>query len=77
MLLQQFPLVKQRFERIVMLREDLDDDSKMARLLQFLNEEAKQAVWGLETVTGGIHQALKILEQRYGQPDKRTSPLYQ
>lgn len=64
----EFPLFKQRFNRIVMLREDMDDDDKMARLLQFLDGEAKQVVSGLETVTGGVHQALQILEQRYGRP---------
>ncbi|XP_068713249.1 uncharacterized protein [Montipora foliosa] len=58
----------QRFNRIVMLREDMDDDNKMARLLQFLDGEAKQVASGLETVTGGVHQALQILEQRYGRP---------
>ena len=64
----EFPLFKQRFNRIVMLREDMDDDDKMARLLQFLDGEAKQVVSGLETFTGGVHQALQILEQRYGRP---------
>lgn len=60
------PLFKQRFERIVMSREDMDDSSKMTRLLQFLDGEAKQAVAGFETATGGVHQAQQILEQRYG-----------
>ena len=64
----EFPLFKQRFNRIVMSREDMDDDNKMTRLLQFLDGDAKQAVSGLETVTGGVHQALQILEQRYGRP---------
>ena len=40
----------------------------MTRLLQFLDGEAKEAVSGLETVAGGIHQALAILDQRYGRP---------
>ena len=64
----EFPLFKQRFNRIVMLREDMDDDDKMARLPQFLDGEAKQVVSGLESITGGVHQALQILEQRYGRP---------
>ena len=51
----------------VMSREDMDD-SKMTCLLQFLDGDAKQALSGLETVAGGVHQALKILEQRYGWP---------
>ena len=65
---EEFPLFKQRFKRIVMSREDLDEESKMTRLLQFLDGEAKEAVSGLETVAGGIHQALAILDQRYGRP---------
>jgi len=51
----EFPLFKHRFNRIVMLPEDMDDDDKMARLLQFLDGEAKQVVSGLETVTGRVH----------------------
>lgn len=62
----EFPLFKQRFERIVMSREDMDHCSKMTRLVQFLNGEAKQAVAGLETSKDGLYQALQILEQRYG-----------
>ena len=46
----------------------MDDNNRMARLLQFLDGEAKQVVSGLETVTGGVHEALQILEQRYGRP---------
>ena len=64
----EFPLFKQRFERMVMSREDMDDSSKMTRLIQFLDGEAKQAVAGLETSKNGLHQALQILEQRYGRP---------
>ncbi len=36
------------------------------RLLQFLDGEAKEAVASLEAVEGGIHEALKILQKRYG-----------
>ena len=64
----EFPLLKQRFNRIAMLREDMDDDNKMVRLLQFLDGEAKQVVSSLETVKGGVDKALQILEQRYGRP---------
>ena len=49
-----------------MYREDIDDENKMTRLLQFLGGEAKEAVCGLETAVGGIYQAIKILEERYG-----------
>ena len=62
----EFPLFKQRFECIVMSREDMDDSSKMTRLAQFLDGEAKLAVAGLETSKDGLHQVLQILEQRYG-----------
>lgn len=64
----EFPSFKQRFKRVVMSREDIDDESKMIRLLQFLGGEAKEAVRGFETTSGGIHDALQILEQRYGRP---------
>ena len=47
-----------------MSREDIDDENKMTRLLQFLGSEAKEAVCGLETAVGGIYQAIKILEER-------------
>ena len=62
----EFPLFKQRFQHAVMSREDIDDENKMTRLLQFLDGEAKEAVCGLETAAGGIYQASKILEERYG-----------
>ena len=64
----EFPLFKQRFQHAVMSREDIDDENKMTRLLQFLGGEAKEAVCGLETAAGGIYQAIKILEERYGRP---------
>ncbi|KAL9963159.1 hypothetical protein ACROYT_G032334 [Oculina patagonica] len=64
----EFPLFQQRFQHCVMSRKDIDDEKKMTRLLQFLGGEAKEAVCGLETATGGIHQALKILQERYGRP---------
>ena len=63
----EFSLLKKRFNPIVMPREDMDNDNKMARPL-FLEGEAKQVVSDLETVTGGVHQTLQILEQRYGRP---------
>lgn len=63
---EHFPLFKQRFERRIMSRQDFDDGEKMLRLLQFLDGEAKEAVASLEAVDGGIHEALKILQKRYG-----------
>ena len=41
---------------------------KMTRLLQFLDGQAKGAVAGFEGVPGGLSKALKMLEQRSGQP---------
>lgn len=51
-----------------MSREDIDDENSLTRLLQWLGGEAREAVCGLETATGGIYQAIKILEERYGRP---------
>ena len=39
-----------------MLWKDRDDEYKMARLLQFLGGEAKEAFAGLEAVKGGVKQ---------------------
>ena len=50
------------FQRLSGMPEDLT----LARLLQFLDGESKEAVSGLKTVAGSIHQALNILDQRYG-----------
>ena len=58
-----------------MSREDMDDDNKMAILLQFLDRDPKQVLSGLETGTDGVHQALQILEQRYGRPCMIVSSL--
>ena len=40
----------------------------MSRLLQFFDGQAKRAVAGFEGVPGGLSKALKMLEQRFGQP---------
>ena len=40
----------------------------MSRLLQFLDGQARRAVAGFEGVPGGLSKALKLLEQRFGQP---------
>ena len=40
----------------------------MSRLLQFLDGQARRAVAGFEGVSGGLSKALKLLEQRFGQP---------
>ena len=40
----------------------------MSRLLQFLDGQAKRALAGFEGAPGGLSKALKMLEQRFGQP---------
>ena len=49
-----------------MSREEMNNESKMIRVLQFLQGDAKEAVSSLESATDGIHHALKALEERYG-----------
>ena len=40
----------------------------MSRLLQFLDGPARSAVAGFEGVPGVLGTALKMLQQRFGQP---------
>ena len=62
----EFPMFKQRFEKRILSRSDFDDGEKMLRLLQFLDGEAKEAVKSFEAVQGGVYEAMKVLEKRYG-----------
>ena len=62
----EFPMFKQRFEKRILSRSDFDDGEKMLRLLQFLGGEAKEAVKSFEAVQGGVYEAMKVLEKRYG-----------
>lgn len=62
----EFPMFKQRFENRIMSRHDFSDGEQMLRLLQFLGGEAKEAVKSFEAVKGGVYDAMKILEKRYG-----------
>ncbi|XP_028413873.1 uncharacterized protein LOC114536722 [Dendronephthya gigantea] len=62
----EFPLFKQRFQKRIMSNNGFDDGEKMLRLLQFLDGEAKEAVKSYEVVKGGVYEAMKVLEARYG-----------
>ena len=58
---------KARFHEMVD-SQNISEVQKMSRLLQFLDGQAKRAVAGFEGVPGGLPKALKMLEQRFGQP---------
>lgn len=58
---------KSRFHEMVD-SQNISDAQKMSRLLQFLEGKARKAVGGFEGVPGGLNSALRLLEQRYGQP---------
>ena len=48
----------------------LDEQTKMARLLQFLEGPALRAVQRYEALPGGLTKALEVLQSRFGQPFK-------
>ena len=48
----------------------LDEQTKMARLLQFLEGPALRAVQRYETVPAGLAKSLEVLQNRFGQPSK-------
>ena len=58
---------KARFHEMVE-SQNISEGQKMSRLLQFLDGQAKRSVAGFEGVPGGLSKALKMLEQRFGQP---------
>ena len=58
---------KSRFEEMVDT-QNISEAQKMSRLLQFLDGPARSAVAGFEGVPGGLGKALKMLQQRSGQP---------
>ena len=58
---------KVRFHEMVD-SQNISEVQKMSRLLQLLDDQAKRAVAGFEGVPGGLSKALKMLEQRFGQP---------
>ena len=48
----------------------LDEQTKMARLLQFLEVAALGAVQRYEAVPGGLAKSLEFLQNRFGKPFK-------
>ena len=56
-----------RFDEMVGT-QNISETQKMSRLLQFLDGQARSAVAGFEGVPGGLLRALKMLQQRFGQP---------
>ena len=58
---------KSRFEEMVDT-QNISEAHKMSRLLQFLDGPGRSAVAGFEGLPGGLGKALKLLQQRFGQP---------
>jgi len=66
---ENYPMFPQRFHQMVESKA-LDEPTKMARLLQFLEGPALLAVQRYESVPGGFAKALRVLQDRFGQPFK-------
>ena len=66
---ERYPLFRQRFHQMVESKS-LDEQTKMARLLQFLEGPALRAVQRYEAVSGGLAKSLEVLQNRFGQPFK-------
>ena len=66
---ENYPMFRQRFHQMVESKA-LDQPTKMARLLQFLEGPALLAVQRYESVPGGLTKALRVLHDRFGQPFK-------
>ena len=66
---ERYPLFRQRFHQMVESKA-LDEQTKMARLLQFLEGPALRAVQRYEALPGGLTKALEVLQSRFGQPFK-------
>ena len=64
-----YPLFRERFHQLVETKA-FDEQTKMARLLQFLEGPALLAVQRYEAVPGGLNKALSVLQNRFGQPFK-------
>ena len=58
---------KSRFDEMV-LTQDLTESQQMSRLLQFLDGPARIAVADFEGTPSGLYKAMRLLENRYGQP---------
>ena len=57
---ETYPVFRQRFHQMVESKA-LDEPTKMARLLQFLEGPALRAVQRYESVPGGLAKALQVL----------------
>ena len=66
---ENYPMFRQRFRQMVEWKV-LDEPTKMARLLQFLDDPALLVVQRYESVPGGLAKALQVLQDRFGQPFK-------
>ena len=64
---QQYPSFHQRFAQLVEAKPP-DDAVKMTRLLRFLEGPALLAVQQYKTLPGDLAKALKMLDDRFGQP---------
>ncbi|XP_068750831.1 uncharacterized protein [Montipora capricornis] len=64
-----YPLFRQRFYQLIETKA-LDEQTKMAHLLQFLEGPALHAVQRYEAGPGGLNKALSVLQNRFGQPFK-------
>jgi hypothetical protein len=57
--------------------QNLSACQKMARLMQFVDGRAKNAISGFDGVEGGLEKALTILKRRFGQPHMVTEACVQ
>ena len=66
---ENYPVFRRRFNQMVNSKA-LDEPTKMARLIQFVEGPALLAVQRYESVPGGLTKALQVLQDRFGQPFK-------
>ena len=66
---ENYPVFRRRFHQMVDSKA-LDEQTKLARLIQFLEGPALLAVQRYESVPGGLTKALQVLQDRFGQPFK-------
>ena len=66
---EKYPVFSRRFDQIVGSKA-LDEPTKMARLIQFLEGPVLLAVQRYESIPGGLTRALHVLQDRFGQPFK-------
>ena len=66
---EKYPLFRQRFHQMVESKA-LDEQTKMARLLQFLEGPALGVVQRYEAVPGGLAKSMEVLQNRFGNYSK-------